>query len=164
MNKQLSSNLSWHGGTNYPSPVQRVMAFGYYDGATEGVLQCRDGQTYRFDLLAWEPETQDLRIFCLSPLPSPAWEQLIGLCAAHESPRWPFWLVGWHEGLHQSIQDILQQAAAVEWVVATEDLQGEILRVRAIRPEELAQVMDWSAFLGLTQEVRNASPDLRAND
>lgn len=164
MNKQLSPNLSWHEGANYLSPVQQVLAFGYYDGPTEGVLQCGNGQSYRFDLLAWEPETQDLRIFCLSSLPSSGWEQLTALCAAHESPRWPVWVVGWHEGLHQPIQDILRQAGPVQWVVATEDLQGEILRAKAIRPEELAQVTDWGAFLGLTQEVGDANPYLKPND
>lgn len=153
MNKELSPNQSWREGANYPSPVQKVLALGYYDGPTEGVLQCGDGQTYRFDCLAWEPQTQDLRLFRLSLLPSPGWERLIALCAAYESPRWPVWVVGLHEELHQPIQDILRQAGPVEWVIATEDLLGEMLRVKAVRPEELARVIpDWGAFLGLTQE------------
>jgi hypothetical protein len=164
MNKQLSASQSWHEGANYPSPVQKVLAFGYYDGPTEGVLQCSNGQTYRFDLLAWEPETQDLRLFCLSPLPAPGWEQLTTLCAAREAMRWPVWVVGWHEGLHQSIQESLRQAGPVEWVVATEDLQGEILRVKAIRPDELARVTDWSAFFGLSQELRDSGPHLKVDE
>jgi hypothetical protein len=158
MNQQLSPNLSWHEGANYLSPVQKVLAFGYYDGPTEGVLQCANGQTYRFDLLAWEPETQDLRIFCLSPLPSPGWEQLTALCAAHESPRWPVWVVGRHEGLYQPIQEILGQAGPMEWALATEDLRGEILRVKTVRSEELARVTNWGAFLGLTQELHDCRP------
>lgn len=164
MNKQLSPNQSWYEGANYISPVQKILAFGYYDGPTEGVLQCGDGQTYRFDLLAWEPETQDLRVFCLSPLPSPAWEQLIALCAAQESPHWPVWVVGWHEELHQPVEEILRQAGPVEWVLATEDLQGEIQRVKAIRPEELAQVTNWSTFLGLPQKLCDSGPYLKVDE
>lgn len=153
MNRQLSPNLSWHDGANYLSPVRQVLALGYYDGPTEGVLQCGHGETYRFELLAWEPETQDVRVFGLSPLPSLGWDRLTALCAAHESSRWPVWVVGWHDGLHQPIQDILRLAGPVEWVLATEDLQGEILRVKAIRPEEVARITNWGSFLGLAQEL-----------
>jgi hypothetical protein len=78
--------------------------------------------------------------------------------------RWPVWAVGWHEGLHQSIQEILKQAEPVQWVVATEDLQGEILRAKRIRPEELARVADWSAFLGLTLELRDSGPYLKVDE
>jgi hypothetical protein len=158
MNKQRSPNLSWHEGANYPSPVQKMLAFDYYDGPTYGVLQCSDGATYRFDLLAWDQETQDVRVFSLSSLPRSGWEQLIALCSTHESPRWPVWVVGWHEGLHQPIDDILRQVGPVEWVTATEDWKGVMLRVKAIRPEELNQVTDWGAFLGLAQKLPARSP------
>jgi hypothetical protein len=158
MNEQFSPNLSWREGASYPSPVQKVLAFGFYDGPTDGALQCKDGQTYRFQLLAWEPETQDVRVFGLSPLPPPGWEQLIALCSVHESSRWPVWVVGWHQGLSQLIDDVLQQAGSVEWVAAAEDLKGVMLRVKAICPEELNQVTDWGAFLGLPQEFAARNP------
>lgn len=153
MNKQLSPNSCWHEAANYLSPVQKVLAFNYYDGPTDGVLQCGDGQTYRFDLLAWDEETQDVRVFALSPLPQPEWERLIALCTARETPRWPVWAFHWQEQLRQLIEDILRRAGPVEWALATEDLQGEILRAQAIRPDELAQVADWGAFLGLAQKL-----------
>lgn len=158
MNKQLSLNLSWREGSNYPSPVQKVLAFDYYDGPTYGVLQCGDGSTYRFDLLTWDQETQDLRVFSLSPLPRPGWEQLIALCSAHESPRWPVWVLGWQEGPHEPVDAIKRQAGPVEWVVATEDWEGVMLRVKSIRPEELNQVTDWGTFLGLAQALPARGP------
>lgn len=158
MRQQLSAHTSWHEGANYPSPVQQVLALGYYDGPTEGVLRCTNEQAYRFELLAWEPETQDVRVFCLSPLPTFAWEQLTALCAAHESPRWPVWVVGRHDEIHQTIKDILRQAGPAQWVLATEDLQGEVLQVKAIRPEESARITDWGAFLDLPQELRDGRP------
>ncbi|SRR5579875_1105694 len=156
MNKQMSPNQSWHEGANFPSPVQNVLAFSYYDGPTDGVLQCADGQVYRFDLLAWEPQTQDVRVFALFPMVPTAWEQLTVLCGGHG--------FRWQEQLRHPIDDILLQAVPVEWVVATEDLQGEILRVKAICPEELARVTNWSDFLRLTQELCDAGPYLKAND
>ncbi len=164
MKKQLSSSLSWREGANYPSPVEKVLAFSFYDGPTDGVLRCVDGQVYRFDLLAWEEQTQDLRVFSLSPLAPAEWARLIALCSSHDFPRWPSWGFRWQEQLRQPIQDILRQASPVEWVIATEDLQGEILRVKAIRPEELARVTNWSAFLGLTQELRDSGPYLNVNE
>jgi|SRR5579884_943465 len=153
MNKQISPNQSWREGVNYSSPVQKVLIFGWYDGPTDGVLQCGDGQVYRFDLLAWEPATQDLRVFGLFPMPSASWEQLIAICGG---PGFR-----WQEQLRQPIEDVIRQAGDVEWVVATEDLQGEILRVKAIRPDELARVTNWNAFLGLTQEVHDIGPYLK---
>lgn len=168
MDKQIPPNQAWHERANYPSPVQKVLALEYYDGPTYGVLQCGDDSTYRFDLLAWDQETQDVRVFGLSPLPRPGWEKLIALCSAYESPHWPVWVVGWHEELHQPIDDIFQQAGPidsirrqagpVEWVIATEDLLGEILRVKSIRPEELNQLTDWATFLGLSQELPARGP------
>jgi hypothetical protein len=158
MNKQLSPNLSWREGANYLSPVQKVLAFGHYDGPTDGVLQCGDGQTYRFDLLAWDKETQDVRVFALSPLPRPEWERLIALCTGREAPRWPVWAFRWQEPLRQPIEDLLRRAGPVEWALATEDLLGEILRVKAVRPEERVQVTNWGAFLGLAQELPARNP------
>ncbi len=153
MNKQLSPNQSWREGANYLSPVQKVLIFGWYDGPTDGVLQCRDGQVHRFDLLAWEPATQDLRVFGLYPMPSAAWEQLIAICGGDR--------FRWQEQLRQPIEDVIRQAGPVEWVVATEDLQGEIVCVKAIRSDELARVTNWSAFLGLTQELHDIGPYLK---
>jgi hypothetical protein len=159
MNRQLSSSLSWRDGANIPSPVHKVLAFDYYDGPTYGVLQCGDGSTYRFDLLAWDQETQDLRVFSLSPLPRPGWDQLIALCSAHEAPRWPVWVLSWHEEAHEPVDDIRGQAGPVEWVVATEAFpDGEMLRVKSIRPEELNQVTDWGRFLELAQELPARGP------
>jgi hypothetical protein len=36
-------------GVNDPSPVSRVVVFGYSDGATDGVMELAGGAVYRFD-------------------------------------------------------------------------------------------------------------------
>src|SRR5919204_827193 len=128
MNDQSSPHRCWHEGANYPSPVQKVLALGYYDGPTEGALQCApEGPVYQFEMLAWDESTQDLRVFGLAPLPLTAWEQLTSLYAHHETPHWPVWVPSWYEGMNRQVDAILKQAGPVEWVVATQDLRGEIL-------------------------------------
>jgi hypothetical protein len=159
MDKRLSPNLSWREGANYASPIQKVLAFDYYDGPTYGVLQCGDGSTYRFDLLAWDQEILDLRVFGLWRFPRQRWEQLIAAISARQIPRWPVWVLGWDEGSSVSFDDIRRQAGPVEWVVGMEDFPaGQMLRVKSIYPEELNQVTDWGTFLGLAQELPARGP------
>ncbi len=147
---RTSSSQPWYVGADYISPVQNMLILGYRDGPTEGLLQCVDGHVYRFDLLAWEPQAHKVRVFALFPTAPTAWKQLSALCRGVDLPL--------PEQLRQSIDDILQQAGPVEWAVATEDFQGEILRVNALNPEELIQIRDWSGFLGLTQELHDVRP------
>ncbi len=61
---------SFSEGAPFLSPVRRVLALGYYDGPTEGLLQCEAGGVHRFEMLAWDSETQDVR--SLQPRPDPA--------------------------------------------------------------------------------------------
>jgi hypothetical protein len=86
-------------------------------------------------------------------VPRAGWDRLVALCASRETPHWPIWLPSRDEGHDREIEDILRQAGPVEWVIATEDLQGEMLRVKATHPQELARVTSWRMFLGLTQEL-----------
>lgn len=154
MNEQITSSLSWCAGTNIPSPVREIVVLGFYDGPTEGVLRCADGCVYRFDLLTWDPNTQDLRVFAVAPLPAGAWDQLISLFLHYETPNWPVWfLSSWHEELDRPVEDILRLAGPAEWVVATEDFRGAILRCKAIRGKNLETITNWQEFLGLDQEL-----------
>src|SRR4051794_28105965 len=104
-----------HEGRNYPSPVQKILALGYYDGPTEGALLSAPDRVYRFRLLAWDEETQDLRFFALAPLPPPAFERLAGVFARHETPRWPVWVASGQGGPQRAVEAILGQAGPIEW-------------------------------------------------
>ena len=86
---------------NYPSPVTHVLALGYYDGPTHGVLRCGgDGPVYKFDLLEGPFSTEDggwdMRVFAMAPLPASAWAQLMDACQRYWPPRWPVWVPIWH--------------------------------------------------------------------
>jgi hypothetical protein len=153
MNQQPSSLPCWREGVNVRSPVREVLALGYYDGPTDGVLRCADGSVYRFELLTWDPDTQDLRVFGLSRLPDSAWQLLNGLYSRHQAPRWPIWVPSWRDELEKPVEDILKEAGPVEWIVATEDLLGEIARVKRIAADALTAMTDWRAFLELDRDL-----------
>ncbi len=139
-----------HEGANYPSPFTKVLALGYYDGPTEGLLQDGQGSSvYQFRMLAWEDETQDLRIFGLAPLPATAFAELAEAYARHQSPRWPVWVPFRQAGIEGLEQHVLGLAGPVEWVIATYDLLGEILAAKPAAPAEVGRITDWPSFLGL---------------
>lgn len=51
-----------------PSPFVRLLATGYYDGPTEGLIECGTCKTtYSFNKLDWDDQ-QDVRVFALSPV------------------------------------------------------------------------------------------------
>jgi hypothetical protein len=154
-----------HEGSRYPSPFTKVLALGWYDGPTNGVLECRpDGQTYKFDLLdevrQWPREEEDLRVFTLAPLPRGAIQRLAEAYARYLTPHWPVWIPAWkfptasdQQAMDALTDEVLAQAGPTEWVIATTDLLGIILLARRATPEEVARVSDWPAFLGLGKDA-----------
>src|SRR6266487_451287 len=89
-----------HEGTDYRSPFTKVLALGYYDGPTNGVLQCGDGgQVYKFDLIEGPFSTEeglwDMRVFALAPLPGSALARLAEGYSSFWAPRWPLWVPIW---------------------------------------------------------------------
>jgi hypothetical protein len=156
MNEQPLVSKPLPEGRNYPSPVTHVLALGYYDGPTEGLMRCgAEGPTFVFRILAWEADTQDLRIFSLAPLPAAAWAQLVEAYSLLEKPRWPVWVPSWYEEMKQPVETALRQASPPESVIATDDLLGEILAAKAVTPKNLTEVADWGSFLGLNKELAN---------
>ena len=118
-------------GRNDPSPVSRVLILGYYDGATDGVLQLGDdGPVYRFD---WSdevhnPDGSDARSYTLRPLAIDALDRLIAILADYHEPKWPAWLPQWQfptpeiqADVTARVDAILAQADEPEWEIATSD-------------------------------------------
>lgn len=118
-------------GLNDPSPVSRVIAFGYYDGATDGVLQLGDGgPVYRFD---WTDETAPgrEREYDLRPLPADAFTRLVAVVGEHIEPRWPAWVPVWtfssdavKAGVEREVDAILAQAGEPTWRIVSTDVVG----------------------------------------
>jgi hypothetical protein len=161
MSEELSNGAPFHPGGKYPSPVVRVLALGWRDGPTHGMLQCAPGgEVFKFDLLdelrAWPTEINDLRVFSLAPLPGPALQELTDALAVFSTPHWPVWVPTWvfptpadQEAVDRLTDRVLQRASPPAWIVASVNLLRDIVAARAITAGDMASVTDWAAFLGL---------------
>jgi hypothetical protein len=148
-------------GSRLPSPFSKVLALDYYDGPTRGVVEVSpEKQPYRFEILAWDTENLNLRVFSLAQLPSDTLTRLTDAYSRFWEPRWPIWVPIWHfsnaadeEAMDQLTKELMGQASAPSWIVAATDLLGEILVARKTTPKELDQVPDWPFFLGLADQA-----------
>ena len=133
-----------------PSPFARLVATGYYDGPTEGLVECGTcGTTYSFHKLDWDDQ-QDLRVFSLAPLAPLASQGLEDLANASGAPpaKWPSWVLAdeTSAGLAAKVDELRGSAFPEEFVVATEDLLREI---DVWRPVGLGPHGDWFSELAL---------------
>jgi hypothetical protein len=166
-----------HEGFDYPSPISRILVLGYYDGPTNGVLQCGEaGAVYKFDfvydlvdgLSSPEDRLLELRVYSLAPLPAKALTELASAYSRFWPPRWPVWVPIWHfgnkddeEAMNRLTDQVLRQAGPVNWVVASFDLTGTIRAAKSVTPQDLARITDWLAFLGIdgTSTIQKVSED-----
>ena len=119
----------FHAGDNTPSPVSRVIAFGFYDGPTDGVLQLgTNGPVYRYDLAHAEDHSPDTRRFLLRRLPNDALTRIIELLAPYHSPQWPCWCPIWkfpsneiQIDVEEKLDRLMTTANDVEWELETPD-------------------------------------------
>lgn len=127
----MPSTTAIHDGPNNPSPVTRVLILGYYDGATDGVLQLGDsGPVYLFD---WSDEAHnqdgcDTRSYSLRALADDALDRLTASLAEYHEPKWPAWLPLWQfptpeiqADVTARVDAILATAGEPEWYIATTD-------------------------------------------
>lgn len=115
-------------GLNDPSPVSRVIAFGYYDGATDGVMELSGGLVYRFDWADESSEADLERRYTLRPLPVGSFERLAAVVGEHIEPHWPAWVPVWkfptdevRQDVERRVDAILDQAAEPTWQLTTSD-------------------------------------------
>ncbi|HEY1187442.1 MAG TPA: hypothetical protein VGE74_07275 [Gemmata sp.] len=144
-------------GDDRPDPTARLIAFGFYDGATDGVLETHSGIGYRFDLIDdWPGATADtLRMFLLSPLPSGSFARLRELISPHCEFRQPYWVPSWWHldattkgVLDSQVDAVLNAAGKPMWAVAGYFLCNFPLRVRsAFGPPREAH--EWARAFGL---------------
>jgi len=134
-----------------PSPFARLIATGYYDGPTDGLVECATCSTiYSFRKLDWDNQ-QDTRIFSLSPIPGHSIAEFADSKTGGVAPTWPVWVLADREteGVASAVDEMRRAASPEEFIVATEDLLGTIA---AWRPVGLIGEVDWFAELGLDRE------------
>jgi hypothetical protein len=114
-----------------PTAARRLLILGYYDGATDGVLEADTGDIYRFDLLdeVHNPDGCDHRSFVLRPLPADSLDRLTEIIGEHIPPAWPHWFPIWRfssdairQDVDTRIDAILAQAGGTEWESRPDDL------------------------------------------
>lgn len=99
-------------------PVTRFVVLGFYDGATDGILQLGDGgPVFRFELPADEGEAEALtsseRTFDLRPLPADALDRLTIVLAPYHPPTWPGWFPRWVFPNERTERDVEAGVAAI---------------------------------------------------
>jgi len=137
--------------TKGPSPFARILALGFYDGPTSGVLQCRAcAQVYKYDMLDWD-EDHNIRIFRLALLPADALDRCVKILAPNGPPRWPVWVPMTPQPpsqeaaayADQEVQGLLEEAQPAELVVAWSGYGERVLAAKRIPAAELVRVPDW---------------------
>ena len=132
-------------------PFSKILALGFYDGPTSGVLQCGAcSAAYKFDLLDWD-EGHEVRIFRLASLPTDSLDQIVKVLAPAGSPRWPVWVPSrWkspsedaRQEADRGVQRIVELAKPAELLIAWIGYGERVLAARRLPAAELANLGDW---------------------
>jgi hypothetical protein len=131
-----------------PSPFDRVIALGWYDGPTEGLVRCGAcGRTYRFDLLDSVDEDLGIRLYSIAPVPADTMDRLVDVLSAFMTPSWPMWAPLWkfpsdddRIAVERTVDELMAKAAAPEFVIETAGLLDEIDAVKAAQAANAAPV------------------------
>src|SRR5438874_4361691 len=76
-------------------PPTEIIALGYFDAPTEGVLKLSDGSVFRFETVAREVRHETC-VLALAPLGLTDFEELVGILTnTFGTPRWPTWVPVW---------------------------------------------------------------------
>lgn len=154
------------------SPFSDVVAFGYDDGPTTGIVRCAGcADAYRFDVLAidvdgiydnasWD-RGEELRIYSLSPLPAGTFDDIVALLSTVEPPRWPLWIPGIRAPspdldrlVETNVNPILAVANRPRLLVAAGGLLQPIVAIRDDPGNYERTEADWFALLGFTADHR----------
>ena len=118
-------------GLAKPANCRRMIVFGYYDGATDGVLEADTGDVYRFDPQGQEynPNGLDRRTYLFRALPSDALDRLAAVIGKYMPPNWPGWFPIWkfpdaetQAAVESQVDAILDEAGPVQWEVVGKSL------------------------------------------
>jgi hypothetical protein len=148
------------------SPFAKIVAFGYEDGPSIGIVRCVDcSEAYRFEMLATDVDGlydqaawdrgEELRIFALVPLSEGAFDRIVTLLSSVEEPIWPVWLPGvsrrspeLDRHIEADVSEILGTAGHPRLIVATADLLKPFVAIRDYPAEDGQAPLDWFAVLG----------------
>jgi hypothetical protein len=127
-------------GRQLRSPFSRVVATGFYDGATEGFTECDTCRTlYEFSMLEWD-EGQDVRLFKMEEKAGGLFDELVEMVRSNQQqPRWPIWVPRFPlpDAAEKRIQEHHTRAAGARFLIATENPTKTILVWRHLGRDEI---------------------------
>jgi hypothetical protein len=132
MTESSNGSAAIRSGLNAPSAVRRLLILGYYDGATDGVIEFGPGPEvfeFRQTSEVHNPDAADRRTFQLRPLPPDAIDQLVRILSPHLEPAWPVWAPVWRFpdertrlDVEAAVNAVLSAAGPIDWEIETDDL------------------------------------------
>ena len=131
-----------------PSPFLRLIATGYYDGPTDGFVECSIcSAVYAFHKLDWD-ENQNLRVFSMSPVRGRSFVELEAYTDPIQQLQWPTWVVDITKSgkILELIDGFRSDASPEEFVVVASCLQKTI---KIWQPIGLHGEVDWFMELSL---------------
>lgn len=145
-----------------PSPFERVISLGFFDGTTSGIAECSIcARAHRYGLVAWD-EDQQWRAFAFGELQRGVFPDVIAACSSLGTPRWPIWVplfTGIDSADRASIVESIDRAAGhdtgIDRLLVAERIEREIIaswsvaRMPTPQPNELAPPLrDYLGRLG----------------
>ena len=127
------------------SPFARLIATSFYDGPTDGLVECGTcGLVYAFRMLDWD-DNQDQRIFSLASTGT-SFQSIEKTSSI--PPKWPSWIlsIDLPQSTRNTINDACAAASRIEFVIATHSL---LTAIDVWVPSGLPVVGDWFSELGL---------------
>jgi hypothetical protein len=142
-----------------PSPFDRAIVLGWYDGPTEGLVRCGAcGRNHRFELLDSVDEDRGVRLYSLAPVPADTMDRLVEALAPFMTPSWPMWAPLWkfptevdRIAVDRAVDELIARADAPEFVVTTTGLLDEIDEIKAAPANAAGDVHDWVSWMGLAR-------------
>ena len=132
--------------TEHRSPLGRMLLVGFYDGPTEGVVECHIcRQAYGFRMVDWDPQ-QDVRVYAVVPLKE-RFDEIRDAFSVLRGKNRQTLILPPAESVEQfGIEELLQRIP--ELIVAASDLRQGII-ARKAWSDGCASTDDWFAWLGL---------------
>ena len=130
-----------------PSPFSRIVATGFYDGPTDGLVECGACRSiYVFEKLDWDDQ-QDIRVFSLSPVVCDELDGLMESVVVYGGIL-PIWVVPADvpADFRRRLEVVMRSAAPAEFVVAGQSL---LRKLEVWRPIGMGNTIDWFSELSL---------------
>jgi len=156
------------------SPFTRMISLGWFDGSTDGVVQCGTcGTPYKFSILAIDDGSydfdswnkgRDLIVYGLAELSENDFDKIVAILAVTEPPRWPEWYRGPYVDYQNKQEYLRVDGEVIEYLERSNnislaiacrmgDLLKEIRSSRRVTKEDLDRISghQWLDFLGFSQ-------------